>query len=67
MFPYKLSKRLAKTVEVTTNKTKLQLAKNLTLYYTWDGQHDLSVCQINKFIIEPVPVHIQEVREQLTS
>lgn len=58
--------RLAKTAEVTTNKTKLQLAKNLTLYYTWDGQHDLSVCQINKFIIKPVPVHIQEVREQLT-
>lgn len=58
---------LAKTAKITTEKTKLQLAKNLTIHYTWDGHNDLLVSQINKFIIKPVPVHIQEIREQLQS
>lgn len=58
---------IAKRSQITNTKTKLEVTKDLKVYYTLTDTFDLKIYQINNFVIEPIIINIKELREQLRS
>lgn len=63
----KILQELAKRSQITNTKTKLEVAKDLKVYYTLTDTFDLKIYQINSFVIEPIIINIKELRKQLRS
>lgn len=63
----RILQELTKRSQVTNVKTKLEVAKDLKIYYTLTDTFDLKIYQINSFVIEPIIINIKELREQLRS
>lgn len=63
----RLLQEITKRSQVTNTKTKLEVAKDLKVYYTLTDTFDLQIYQINKFVIEPIIISIKDLKEQLSS
>lgn len=63
----RILQEITKRSQVTNVKAKLEVAKDLKIYYTLNDTFDLKLYQINNFVIEPIIINIKELREQLRS
>lgn len=63
----RILQEITKKSQVTNVKAKLEVAKDLKIYYTLTDTFDLKIYQINSFIIEPIKINIKDLKEQLLS
>lgn len=63
----RILQEITKRSQVTNVKTKLEVAKDLKVYYTLTDTFDLKINQINNFVIEPIIINIKDLKEQLRS
>lgn len=63
----RILQEITKRSQATNVKNKLEVAKDLKIYYNLTDTFDMKIYQINSFVIEPIKINIKDLKEQLLS